>query len=145
MRVSAGLEIPPWVMSDLNLTRIQALMTLMRDVNPIHHDSELAAMRGLRGPVNQGPANLAYIINMLLDWAGPEMVLECLQFRFVEIVTAGDVVTARGSVTSVEEDAGEQRIGCDVWLELPDGTKAVEGTARLRIPTTVEDDRARAA
>jgi acyl dehydratase len=95
--------------------------------------------------VNQGPANLAYIINMLLDWAGPEMVLECLQFRFVEIVTAGDVVTARGSVTSVEEDAGEQRIGCDVWLELPDGTKAVEGTARLRIPTTVEDDRARAA
>ena len=68
-------------------------MELMRDTNPVHTDYELAARLGLRGPVAQGPASLAYVINMLLGWRG-DASLERLEFRFQDTVTVGDTATA---------------------------------------------------
>jgi acyl dehydratase len=131
--VAPGAELPEFVMDDIDLPRIRALMQLMRDVNPVHDDAELAAERGLRGPVNQGPANLSYVLNMLLAWGGEEAFLERIDFRFTDIVTTGDTVTAHGAVTAVAPDAAGPEATCDVWLEREDGVKAVVGTARVRL------------
>ncbi len=84
------------------MERVHALMELMHDTNPVHDDPELVEKRRLSGPVNQGPANLAYVVNMLVGWAGPEMRLERLDFRFLDIVVPGDSVIASGTVTAVE-------------------------------------------
>jgi acyl dehydratase len=116
------------------MERIHEIMILMHDVNPVHDDPELIAARGLRGAVNQGPANLSYIVNMLTAWAGEQMFLERLDFRFLDVVVPGDVVTARGTVTGVDVVEGGTRVRCDVRLELPDGTDAVRGTAQLLVP-----------
>jgi acyl dehydratase len=128
-----GTKIPPFTMDDITMPRIEALMELMNDVNPVHDDPDVIARRGLRGPVNQGPANLAYIVNMLTLWAGPEMELERFDFRFLDTVAPGDTVVARGVVTGVEVSAGRRRIACQVWLER-DGVRAVDGTATIAVP-----------
>lgn len=129
-----GTELPPFVMTGIDMERVHVVMEVMHDVNPMHDDLALIEERGLRGPVNQGPANLSYVVNMLHAWAGPELVLERLEFEFKDIVVPGDTVTARGAVTEEERLEAAVRVTCDVRLELEDGTPAVVGRARLRIP-----------
>jgi acyl dehydratase len=100
-------EIPAFVMSGIDMDRVHTVMEVMHDVNPVHDDPVLVAKRGLRGPVNQGPASLSYIVNMLHAWAGPDLFLERFDFSFKDFVVPGDVVTARGTVVSEERmDAG---------------------------------------
>ena len=70
MTIEPGARIPPFVMDDITMDRIHTIMELMHDTNPVHDDPELVERRKLRGPVNQGPANLSYILNMLHAWAG---------------------------------------------------------------------------
>lgn len=134
MTVEPGTSIPPFVMSEITMDRVHALMELMHDTNPVHDDPELVAKRKLRGPVNQGPANLSLILNMLFAWAGPDMELEQFDFRFHNIVVPGDTVTARGSVASADETPAGTRATCDVTLEHEDGSVAVAGVVRLLIP-----------
>jgi acyl dehydratase len=99
----------------------------MGDTNPVHNDAELVEKLGLRGPVAQGPASLAYVINMLMDWQ-PDGMLERFSFRFEDVVTVGDEPTARGVVTAV--DGGGAVV--DVSLGLQTGATAVRGTATMR-------------
>jgi acyl dehydratase len=118
-------------MDEIELEQVVELMELMEDVNPVHADAELAARLGLRGPVAQGPASLAYVINMLLDWRG-DAFLERLEFRFQDTVTVGDSATARGVVQAVDGD----EVTCDVSLHLQTGAEALRGVATVRLPDT---------
>ena len=96
-----GTELAPFTMEEIELDQVAELMELMEDMNPVHTDYELAARLGLRGPVAQGPASLAYVINMLVGWRG-DAFLERLEFRFQDTVTVGDTATARGTVRAVD-------------------------------------------
>ena len=96
---------------------------LLEDPNPIHLDE--AAARGR--VINQGPVNAGYVIAMLRA-AYPEATITALRLRFQANVRGGDRVTAGGEV--VFEDESEVR--CDVWLDIDDGPRAVEGSATLR-------------
>ena len=44
-------------------------------------------------------------------------------------VREGDVVVAHGLVRSVDENTAT----CEIWLELPSGRRAVDGTAVIEI------------
>lgn len=131
--LAAGTALPPFTMTDIDLERINEFMDLMGDTNPVHNDPELVARLHLRGPVAQGPASLAYVINMLMGWE-PEGVIERLRFRFLDIVTLGDEPTARGTITAVAPVEGGRRVDCDLALELQTGTRAVSATAQIRVP-----------
>jgi acyl dehydratase len=126
---AVGANLPPFTMDEIELEQVVELMELMEDVNPVHADAELAARLGLRGPVAQGPASLAYVINMLLDWRG-DAFLERLEFRFQDTVTVGDSATARGVVQAVDGD----EVTCDVSLHLQTGAEALRGVATVRLP-----------
>ena len=74
--------------------------------------------------INQGPLNVGYVTNMLMAWQGPTCVRR-LTLRFPGPVFDGDHITARGVVTEVDGDTAT----CEVWLERPDGSRPIEGTA----------------
>ena len=134
MNLDPGTALPPFTMSDITLERIREFMELMHDVNPVHDDEELAARLGLRGPVNQGPANLAYVINMYLAWAGDPRALKRIDFRFLDTVTTGDVVTASGTVISNEEGTDGRKAVSEFGLDRQDGARALAGAVRLQLP-----------
>jgi acyl dehydratase len=71
------------------------MMDVMGDVNPVHSDHDLVAELGLRGLVNQGPANLAYTLNMILAWAGDPAAIRHVDVRFDAITCPGDRLVAR--------------------------------------------------
>lgn len=131
--VRVGDEIPPWTMASVDPARMRTMAAILRDPYPVHWDRDGNAALGLPGRViNQGPLNLGYVVNRLLDWAGPSSVRR-LSVSFGRPVLDGDAVTAHGCVTEVTMVDGEQRATCDVWLDR-DGERVVTGTAVVALP-----------
>ena len=123
-----GDEIPPWTMESVDPARMRTMAAILRDPYPVHWDRDANAALGLGGRViNQGPLNLGYIVNMLIEWAGPASVRR-LTVSFGAPVLDGDRVTAGGRVESVVMVDGERRAECEVWLDR-DGAHVVTGTA----------------
>ena len=112
-------QVDPLAMADLAV--------ILRDPNPIHLDAGAAQAAGLGDRViNQGPANLAYVINMLKA-AFPTHRLERLESRYLANVRGGDVVEAGGTITRVTNE----NIECEAWLRIDGGATAVAVKASL--------------
>lgn len=128
----SGDALPDWPLPAVDGQRMKMLALLLDDPNPIHWDADAVRALGLGDrPVNQGPANLAYVMNML-HAALPTHRLVRLETRFLANVHAGDRVVAGGRVTA--RRAGE--VDCEVWLDRhdPSGstvTRVLSGTAVL--------------
>ena len=83
--------------------------------------------------INQGPANLAYVINALTA-AFPGCEIETLDVRFLDNAFAGDVVEASGKVVEVSAAGGRRRTICEVWLHAPGPRPVVGGRAVVSQP-----------
>lgn len=103
---------------------------VLHDPNPIHLDPEAVARMGLGNRViNQGPANVAYLLNLLMK-TFPGCLIKSLEVRFVGNVFGGDVATAAGVVTSVEVEDGLQQFSCDLDLSV-EGVTVLTGKAAV--------------
>ena len=135
MIVNVGDSIPAWTMDHVDPARMRTMAAILRDPYPVHWDRAANAAFGPEGRViNQGPLNLSYIVNMLLDWAGPSCVRR-LTVAFGRPVLDGEHVVAGGTVTAVEMHGDERWALCDVWLDRQ-GEHVVTGTAVIAVPGT---------
>ncbi|MDX6627390.1 MAG: hypothetical protein QOE56_2379 [Solirubrobacterales bacterium] len=114
---------------------MRTLATVLADPNPIHLDRDAVQRLGMGDKlVNQGPANYAYVLDMLRE-AVPGAELRETQFRLLANVFEGGCVRAGGTVVAIENDEQWRTIKCDVWLEVAENrARAIEGTAELRFP-----------
>jgi acyl dehydratase len=109
---------------------MKTVAALLQDSNPIHFDADAVQALGMgTRVVNQGPNNMAYVVNMLSAWAGGPGRVRGLRVRFLGNVFAGDRITARGTVTGVREEGGERLADLDVWLERAEDDRVLDGTA----------------
>ncbi len=132
MRV--GEELMPFTIESVSADAMAVLADILRDPNPIHLDPAAAAAAGLGDRrVNQGPANFAYIINMLTR-ALPGARLTSLDIAFTQNVRENDTVHARGRIKALEHSASDLRIVCEVWLDVEGGAPALKGEATLIAP-----------
>ncbi len=119
-------EISEWRFGPVDPLVMRDLAELLRDPNPIHLDGAAAAAAGLGDrAINQGPANLAYALNMI-EAAGLELV--SIEAKFTGNVREGDHVIARGAFTS----AGADELDCAFDLVVEEGEGALSGHARCR-------------
>jgi acyl dehydratase len=124
----AGEALPPFVIDSIDPQAMKDWAVFLADPNPIHLDADVVRAKGLGDKViNQGPANVAYIMNMLMA-AFPGAAIQSLDTKFLDNVYAGDHVTAGGSVASTDHG----RAVCDVWLRAGDRT-VLSGTATLLV------------
>jgi len=129
--VKAGDALKPFRIAPVSPEGMKAWATFLHDPNPIHLDPAVVKAKGLGDRViNQGPANLAYLINMLQS-AIPNSLIESLEVRYVDNVFGGEAVEAGGTVTEVSVDGSKRRIGCDVWLRADARGAVLTGTAIL--------------
>jgi acyl dehydratase len=132
VRVQVGEAIPEWVMPSVKAERMLTMAAILRDPNPLHWDRDAVAALPLglgKRTINQGPLGLAYIINMLHCWVGPEN-LRRIRMTFPEVVLDGECVIARGVVTSLEGEMAQ----CEVWLEEQSRGRLLQGTAWVCVP-----------
>jgi 3-hydroxybutyryl-CoA dehydratase len=127
MTVSVGDTLPPFVIQSVSADAMKDWAVFLADPNPIHLDPEVVQAMGLGDKViNQGPANVAYVANMLIA-AVPGARIERMDNRFVDNAYARDRLVASGTVTAVDGN----RITCDTLLMANDSRPVITGTATL--------------
>jgi acyl dehydratase len=127
MSPSAGATLPPFVIESVSAEAMKDWAVFLADPNPIHLDVEVVKAKGLGDRViNQGPANVAYVMNMLLA-AFPGASIEAMESRFVDNVYAGDRLTAGGTVIAIEGG----RVRCETWLRADARDLVIAGTATI--------------
>jgi acyl dehydratase len=134
MKVAVGDEIPPFRMESVTPERMKTVAAIFRDPFPVHWDREATRAMGFEGKLlNQSPINLGYVINMLIDWAGPTC-LRRIRTEFPKVVFDGDTVVAGGRVVSLAEEGGETIAECELWLDRQGGVRSLEARAWVAIP-----------
>jgi acyl dehydratase len=114
---AVGDELPELVVAAVDAEKMKTMAALLRDPNPIHWDVDAVRDLGMGDrPVNQGPNNMAYLVNLLASYAGGYEGVLALRVRFLANVFAGDRLVAGGTVTAVDDDGPRRLVRCDVWL-----------------------------
>jgi acyl dehydratase len=104
------MELPAFVVDEVDVQRMKTMAALLDDPNPIHFDTDVVVALGYGdAPINQGPTTMAYMMNVLISAFGIAAVrrFEC---RFMGNVFAGERVECRGTVTAVDEAAQTAQI-----------------------------------
>jgi len=135
VQISEDAELPEVRIESVSAERMQTMAVLLQDPNPIHLDAREVQRLGMGDRVvNQGPANMGYVANVLLQ-AMPGATLERFTVRFLGNVFAEDTVIARARVDRVEELAdGRCRASCTVSLAVEGGDQVLSGTASAVFP-----------
>lgn len=141
MGVTVGARLPEWRVSAVSTEKMKTTAALLADPNPIHWDVEVVRALGMGDrPINQGPLNMAYVLNMLAAWSGGHDRLRRFRVRFRGNVFAGDRLRAGGVVTAVREEAGITVADCDVALDVVGGGTVLSGTATVAIGPANEEN-----
>ena len=115
--ISVGSEFPHFDIGIVDAEKMKTMAILIQDPNPIHWDVEAVRRLGLGDkPINQGPNNMAYVVNALASWVGGIEKFRNLKVRFLGNVYAGDRLTVVGSVADIDEVKGDTLATCDVQL-----------------------------
>lgn len=127
--IAVGDALPPFRIASVDPDAMKIWAAALHDPNAIHLDRAAVAAKGLGDRViNQGPANLAYVINMIRG-AFPGAAIRSLDVRYVDNVFEGDDVTAGGTVSAIEGS----EVTCDVWLRAAERDLVIKGVAVVTI------------
>lgn len=134
MKPQVGDQLKPFRIEAVSTEAMKDWAVFLRDPNPIHLDVDVVKAKGLGDRViNQGPINVAYVMNMLQQ-AFPGGVIEKMQSRFVDNVFGNEAVETYGTVTEVTEAADGMRVTCEVGLKADERDVVIAGTATVRLP-----------
>ncbi len=101
----------------------------------IHTDDEVARAAGLPAAIAAGVQFMSYIFEMLYrEYGFDSLAGTVLDVRIRAPVFAGDTITARGTVTGVANEQGQERLDLEVWCENQRGEKVIAGTAQVAVP-----------
>ncbi|MFA1551830.1 MaoC family dehydratase [Actinomadura chokoriensis] len=143
MTVRIGDELPSRDVRSVDAEKMKTMAALLSDANPIHWDVEAVRATGLGDrPINQGPTNMAYVLDMLSSWAGGHDRLRRVRLRFTGNVFAGDHVRAAGTVTDVRDEGGATVAECEVRLDVVGGGTVLSGTALVTCEPAGPDETA---
>ncbi|WP_026928373.1 MaoC family dehydratase [Granulicoccus phenolivorans] len=135
MTVAVGDRIPPFEVAEVSAEKMKTIAALLGDPNPIHWDLDAVAALGMGDrPINQGPLNMGYVINMLAAWAGGRDRVRRFRVRFRGNVLGGDHLIASGVVIDVRTEDGVRLAECEVSLDVVDGAQVLSGTATVQLP-----------
>ena len=131
MTIEVGSQVPEFRVT-VDAQAMKPMALLLRDPNPIHWDTSVVERLGLGDrPINQGPVNVAYVMNALINWTHNPGCIRRLTVRFLGNVLADDIIVAGGVVKAVRDsDERPERVAdCEVWLDRSDGTRLLRGQA----------------
>lgn len=127
MSHEVGDALPPFVIESVSPEAMKDWAVFLADPNPIHLDVEVVKAKGLGDRViNQGPINVAYMMNMLMA-AFPGCRIDSMDSRFLDNVYGGDKAVASGTITAIEGN----RISCEFTLNVEGRGTVNSGTATI--------------
>jgi len=114
---TVGFEFPHYDVGVVDAEKMKTMAVLLQDPNPIHWDLSAVERLGLGSKlINQGPNNMAYVVNALVSWIGGIARFRGLKVRFHQNVFAGDRLTVVGRITDIYQVEVGELATCDVQL-----------------------------
>lgn len=132
--LSAGDELEPRRVEDLRAGDMKLIAALLQDPYPPHFDRKRADELDYPGLLNQGPANLSYLLQPVVRVLESPSDLRSFDVRFHDMVFEGQTVTATAQVTETRVEDGQGLVEFELELLTDDGTVAVGGSATARLP-----------
>ena len=131
--VDVGSELPTLTKPAITKDTLKAYGPAAGDPNPMHVDDEFAKNAGYPGVFAHGMLSMGYLGEFLHRAAGGVANVRKFRARFAKLTWPGDVVSCKGVVTAVREDAGRTLVDCDIWTETQSGERKVVGSATLAL------------
>jgi acyl dehydratase len=98
---------------------------ILDDPNPIHLDVNSVKSLGLGDKtINQGPANIAYIMNML-EQNFPNSQIIKMNNKMTNSILEGELVNVSGQILNIKEKKSQLIISCTLKLTAEGGKIAV--------------------
>ncbi|PZU08870.1 MAG: hypothetical protein DI606_14805 [Sphingobium sp.] len=129
MSHAVGDTLPPFAIESVSPEAMKQWAVFLADPNPIHLDVEVVKAKGLGDRViNQGPINVAYMMNMLMR-AFPGGRIKAMDSRFLDNVYGGDRAVVTGRITAIEGSV----VTCEFTLDVDGRGTVNSGTATVEI------------
>ena len=98
---------------------------ILDDPNPIHLDASAVKQVGLGDKtINQGPANIAYVLNMIEENFPNSQILK-MNNKMTDSVLEGDLVTVSGQIIEVKAKGNKFIASCSIKLTVGEDKIAV--------------------
>jgi acyl dehydratase len=133
--VEVGQEIKTWSRKTdfMNWNRYAAVND---EFVYIHMDDEAGrASLNEAGAFGMGNLRLAYLHNMLQEWAGDEAQVKKLGCQYRAINQKNDVLTCIGKITDKRMENGEHLVDLEVDVLNQDGKSTTPGEATVALPS----------
>lgn len=134
----AGGRLPARTFGPLTMTDIVAYQGASGDLNPMHHDDELACAAGYPAAFSVGMLGAAQLAALCTDHLGAESVRR-FRTRFRKVVQRGEVLTGSATVVRLFEHGGETRAELSLELRNQAGDVVVDGDAEFVLDATTRD------
>ena len=131
--VAVGTELPPLTKPAITRETLKVYGPAAGDPNPMHVDDEFAKNAGYPGVFAHGMLSMGYLGEFLHKAAGGVANVRKFRARFAKLTWPGDVVSCKGTVTSVRDEGGTKLVDCDIWTETQSGERKIVGTATLAL------------
>ncbi len=132
MRTDLGAMLPELRKGPITRLDLVKYAGASGDFNPIHTIEEFAVAAGLGGVIAHGMLSMAYVGQLLTDFAGLDADLVDFGVRFRAMVRLGDEVICSGTVTKVEERADGEYADLQVAAKNQRGEFVIKGSATIR-------------
>lgn len=129
--LSVGDELVRTV-EDLRGDDMKLMAALLQDPYPPHYDPRRAEELGYPGLLNQGPANLAYMLQPIVRELDGPSDLESFDTRFHDMVFEDETVTVTATVEEKTPDGDGGVIEFSAVLTKENGETGVDGTVTAR-------------
>jgi acyl dehydratase len=130
--VQPGHELPPLRKGPVTRQHLVEWCAAENDYFPLHYDERVAERMRLPGTPVQGTYRYALMGQLVESCIGPRAVLSRISANYRGLALDGEVLTARGTVTSVDQNGEGITLRMSVWVEGESGAKVAEGEALVR-------------
>ena len=100
------------------------------DMNPMHHDDELARSVGYPAAFSAGMLGAGWLAGYCTEHFGEDTVRR-FRTRFSDVVYRGDELVASAEVARLFDRDGENLVELSIALRKSDGSVVVEGSAEF--------------
>lgn len=130
--LARGTRLPERTFGPVTMTDIVRYQGASGDMNPMHHDDELARSVGYPAAFSAGMLGAGWLAAYCTEHFGEESVRR-FRTRFTQVVYRGDRLVASAEVVRLFRQGDERRLELAIQLRKDDGALVVDGSAEFAL------------